>query len=45
MTQKAICETTLPGRGPDKRGKVRDIYDLGDRLLIVNGPHQRLRLG
>ena len=35
MTQQAICETTLPGRGPDKRGKVRDIYDLGDRLLIV----------
>ncbi|MBX3180161.1 MAG: phosphoribosylaminoimidazolesuccinocarboxamide synthase [Candidatus Hydrogenedentes bacterium] len=34
MTQ-AICETSLPGRAPDSRGKVRDLYDLGDRLLLV----------
>jgi phosphoribosylaminoimidazole-succinocarboxamide synthase len=30
----ALRQTTLPGRVP-KRGKVRDIYDLGDRLLLV----------
>lgn len=35
MTHRAICETSLPGRKPDKRGKVRDIYDLGENLLIV----------
>ena len=35
MSGKAICETTLPGRAPNARGKVRDIYDLGDSLLIV----------
>ena len=35
MTRPAICQTSLPGREPDKRGKVRDIYDLGDNLLIV----------
>ncbi|GMV93636.1 MAG: phosphoribosylaminoimidazole-succinocarboxamide synthase [Candidatus Hydrogenedentota bacterium] len=34
MTQ-AVCETNLPGREPTARGKVRDIYDLGDRLIIV----------
>ncbi len=31
----AVCETNLPGRAPTARGKVRDIYDLGDRLIIV----------
>lgn len=31
----AITETSLPNREPDARGKVRDIYDLGDKLLIV----------
>ena len=25
----------IPGREPDYSGKVRDIYELGDRLLIV----------
>ena len=30
-----ITETTLDGRSPDRQGKVRDIYDFGDRLLIV----------
>ena len=30
-----ILETTLAHRRPDRRGKVRDIYDFGDRLLIV----------
>ena len=32
---QAICETNLPGRAPTERGKVRDIYDLGDKLIIV----------
>lgn len=31
----ALCETHIPERAPAARGKVRDIYDLGDRLLIV----------
>jgi phosphoribosylaminoimidazole-succinocarboxamide synthase len=30
-----ILHTTLAGRGPDRQGKVRDIYDFGDRLLLV----------
>ena len=35
MTSNVVCETSLADRGPDKRGKVRDIYDLGDKLLLV----------
>ena len=31
----AILETNLPNLEPSLRGKVRDIYDLGDKLLIV----------
>src|SRR2546427_2753040 len=30
-----ILETTLADRRPDRQGKVRDIYDFGDRLVIV----------
>ena len=30
-----ILQTTLAGRRPDRQGKVRDIFDFGDRLLIV----------
>jgi phosphoribosylaminoimidazole-succinocarboxamide synthase len=30
-----ILHTTLGSRQPDRRGKVRDIYDFGDELLIV----------
>jgi phosphoribosylaminoimidazole-succinocarboxamide synthase len=30
-----ILDTTLDHRLPDRQGKVRDIYDFGDRLLIV----------
>src|SRR5216684_5611701 len=30
-----ILHTTLAERAPDRQGKVRDIYDFGDRLLIV----------
>lgn len=31
----AIASTRLAGLGEPKRGKVRDVYDLGDALLIV----------
>jgi phosphoribosylaminoimidazole-succinocarboxamide synthase len=30
-----VLQTTLAGRRPDRQGKVRDIYDFGDQLLIV----------
>ncbi len=30
-----ILQTTLGDRRPDRQGKVRDLYDFGDRLLIV----------
>jgi phosphoribosylaminoimidazole-succinocarboxamide synthase len=30
-----VLTTTLGARKPDRTGKVRDIYDFGDRLLIV----------
>jgi phosphoribosylaminoimidazole-succinocarboxamide synthase len=30
-----VLETTIDRRRPDRQGKVRDIYDFGDRLLIV----------
>jgi phosphoribosylaminoimidazole-succinocarboxamide synthase len=33
--QKALRETNLTDIGAPKRGKVRDVYDLGDKLLIV----------
>ena len=32
---KVLRETQFAGLSPSARGKVRDIYDLGDRLLIV----------
>jgi phosphoribosylaminoimidazole-succinocarboxamide synthase len=32
---KVLRETQFPGLAPSTRGKVRDIYDLGDKLLIV----------
>ena len=35
MTTPVVLETSLPGM-PVRRGKVRDIYDLGDRLLLVS---------
>ncbi len=31
----ALWQTDLPGLPPPRRGKVRDVYDLGDSLLIV----------
>ena len=30
-----VLQTSLGTRKPDRTGKVRDIYDFGDRLLIV----------
>ncbi len=35
MNQSVVIETSLPGI-PVRRGKVRDVYDLGDRLLLVS---------
>ncbi len=32
---EAVWQTEIPGLAPPRRGKVRDVYDLGDRLLIV----------
>lgn len=32
---KAICETHLAGNPPARQGKVRDLYDLGDRMVLV----------
>ena len=31
----AVEQTSLTGLRPPRRGKVRDVYDLGDRLLLV----------
>jgi phosphoribosylaminoimidazole-succinocarboxamide synthase len=31
----AVWNTDLPGLPPPRRGKVRDVYDLGDTLLLV----------
>ena len=32
---EALWQSELPGLPPPRRGKVRDVYDLGDALLIV----------
>ncbi|MEW5910458.1 MAG: phosphoribosylaminoimidazolesuccinocarboxamide synthase [Thermodesulfobacteriota bacterium] len=34
-SQRALCETDFPELALLKKGKVRDIYDLGDTLLLV----------
>ncbi len=34
MTREALLESNIPGV-PVRRGKVRDVYDFGDRLLFV----------
>ena len=34
-TTSSVWQTDLPGLPAPRRGKVRDIYDLGDRLLLV----------
>ena len=33
--ERALRQVSIPGREPDYSGKVRDIYELGDRLLVV----------
>ncbi|TMQ59798.1 MAG: phosphoribosylaminoimidazolesuccinocarboxamide synthase [Candidatus Eisenbacteria bacterium] len=33
--ERALQQIAIPGRKPDYSGKVRDIYDLGETLLIV----------
>jgi phosphoribosylaminoimidazole-succinocarboxamide synthase len=33
--REPVSQTLLQGLPPPRRGKVRDVYDLGDRLLIV----------
>jgi phosphoribosylaminoimidazole-succinocarboxamide synthase len=35
MSDKVVLQTEIPGL-PVRRGKVRDIYDLGDRVLLVS---------
>jgi len=35
MPPAALDATSLPGLPPPRRGKVRDVYDLGERLLVV----------
>jgi phosphoribosylaminoimidazole-succinocarboxamide synthase len=35
MTSTAVYRTELSGLPPPSRGKVRDVYDLGDTLLLV----------
>jgi phosphoribosylaminoimidazole-succinocarboxamide synthase len=36
MDSQVILQTQLSGLASPRRGKVRDIYDLGDKLLIVS---------
>lgn len=31
----ALIESGIPGLPPPRRGKVRDVYDLGDKMLLV----------
>ena len=33
--REPVSQTSLPGLPPPRRGKVRDVYDLGDKLLFV----------
>jgi phosphoribosylaminoimidazole-succinocarboxamide synthase len=35
LAAEPILNTTLAGRRPDRQGKVRDLYDVGEFLLIV----------
>lgn len=35
MSRQTVCETHFPGLKLHSRGKVRDVYDLDDSLLIV----------
>ena len=42
MTE-ALWQSDLPGLPPPRRGKVRDVYDLGEALLIVSGEERPLK--
>jgi phosphoribosylaminoimidazole-succinocarboxamide synthase len=35
VADRALIASDLPGLPPPRRGKVRDVYDLGDALLLV----------
>ena len=35
LQPQVLLESNLPGIKPHSRGKVRDLYDLGDKLLVV----------
>ena len=35
LQPQVLLQTNLPGIKPHSRGKVRDLYDLGDKLLVV----------
>lgn len=35
VVDTAVWQSELPGLPPPRRGKVRDVYDLGDALLLV----------
>ena len=35
VDSEGLWSTALPGLAPPKRGKVRDVYDLGETLLLV----------
>ncbi len=39
MANSALLETNIPGRPVDRHGKVRDLYDLGDSMLLVATDH------
>ena len=43
MPQDVITSTQLTNLSPAHRGKVRDLYDLGDELLIVSTDRSRFR--
>ncbi len=34
-TERIVLRTEMPGIGAPKHGKVRDIYDLGEHLLLI----------
>ena len=34
-SERTLRDVVIPGRAPDYRGKVRDLYLLGDRMLLV----------
>src|SRR5215210_3360463 len=34
MSRQPLLQSNVPGH-PCRRGKVRDVYDLGDRLVII----------